>query len=111
MSAHRMVKLRTTRKAFQKRWMNCRGRDRSLMIRSESSMNRRKENFSERKRCNANNKNTGDFKLNSEMSWMQGSAKVKSSKILPPFGLLNRKPEPLKSGKRTRKIMKKSNRL
>ena len=72
-----MVKLRTTRKAFQKRWMSYRGSDKSLINRSKSSMSKRNENSSERRRYNANNKNTGEYRLSNGMSRMQESAKVK----------------------------------
>lgn len=106
-----MVKLRTTRKAYQKRWRNCRSSDRSLIIRSDSSMSKWNEKSNERRRYNANNKNTGDNKLSRGMSRMQKSARVRSSKIHPHSGPLNRKPEPLKRDERHRKIMKKSNRL
>ena len=106
-----MVKLRTTRKAYQKRWKNCRGSDKSLIIRSNSTMSKSYENNSERRRYNANNKNTGDYKLSRGMSRMQKSVRVKSLKTHPPSGPLNRKPEPLKRDERHRKIMKKSNRL
>ena len=106
-----MVKLRTTRKVFQKRWRNCQSSERSLIIRSDSSMSKRKENSNERRRYNANNKNTGDYKLSRGMSRMQRSVRVKSLKIHPHSGPLNRKPEPLKRDERHRKIMKKSNRL
>ena len=106
-----MVKLRTTRKAYQKRWKNCLSSDRSLIIRSDSSMSKRNENSYERRRYNANNKNIGDNKLSRGMSRMQKSVRVKSSKTHPHSGPLNRKPEPLKRDERHRKIMKKSNRL
>ena len=106
-----MVKLRTTRKAYQKRWRNCRSSDRSLIIRSDSSMSKWNEKSNERRRYSANNKNTGDYKLSRGMSRMQKNVRVKSSKIHPHSGPLNRKPEPLKRDERHRKIMKKSNRL
>ena len=74
-------------------------------------MSKRNENSYERRRYNANNKSTGDNKLSKGMSRMQKNVRVKSSKIHPHSGLLNRKPEPLKRDERHRKIMKKSNRL
>ena len=74
-------------------------------------MSKRKENGKTRRRFSAKTKNFGDNKLNSGMKWMQRREKVKSLKIHPPSGRLNRKPEPSKSVKRTRKIMKKSSKL
>ena len=92
-----MVKLRTTRKAFLKRWTNCRGRDRSLIIRSNSTMSKRNEKGFKRRRHNVNNKRSGENRLSRGMNKMQENAKVKSLKIHPPFGLSNRKLEPSRS--------------
>ena len=103
-----MVKLRTTRKAFQRRWMNCQSSEKNLIIRFESSMSKRNENGLTRRRYSAKTKNTGDNKLSSGMNRMQGSANSKSLKIHPPSGRLNRKPEPLRNVKRQRKLMTKS---
>ena len=74
-------------------------------------MSKSYENNSERRRYSANNKNTGDYKLSRGMSRMQKNVRVKSLKIHPHSGPLNRKQEPLKRDERHRKIMKKSNRL